>query len=380
MSESDLKIKLRQLRHHLHSQPELSGKEQNTIEYLSEWASANLNGWQTSSIANDKSLLLSKRFGTQGISLLFRAELDALPITEINNFSHRSKINGISHKCGHDGHMAILMGLAMSLNQDVSFKGTIYLLFQHAEETGEGGAEVLRYFTDKNFRFDAVFALHNVPGFEKGSIVCKSGHFSMASTGLIFEFEGQTAHAAEPEKANSPLPILQKLLPAFQYVDAKVSDKTKISTIVGINYGGLNFGISPANMTVYLTLRATTNDLLDEMIDELNEKIHLVKESEHLDFNSQAIESFPACFNNKEMYELVHSVANSLDLHIVELESAFRWSEDFGHILNKFPGCIFGIGAGLDSKPLHHPEYDFPDEITMISINVFSEIIRQFEK
>jgi amidohydrolase len=379
MSEATLESSLRKLRHQLHRKPQLSGDESATIDILKQWCKEHLSNWEVSMIANDKSLLLSKRFSSQNTSLLFRAELDALPIQEDVQLSYRSQHADISHKCGHDGHMTILMGLAASLDQNDGGVGKIFLLFQHAEETGEGGAEVKDYFQKSDLAFDAVFALHNVPGFGVGDLVCKPGHFSMASTGLILEFEGRTAHAAEPDKAHSPLPILQHLIQDFQFVDRN-TEETRIATIVGIDFGGRNFGVSPANMGIYLTLRASTDQILESMIDEILVKVQSEKVIERLAFSSKLTETFPACINNPGMYEVVINAANSLGTNIVELDAPFPWSEDFGHILSTYPGCIFGIGAGLDSEPLHHPSYDFPDAIIMPSIHLFSQIIRQFEK
>ena len=155
---------LKQIRHHLHKYPEVSGEEKNTSIFIAE----KLNELGVPKIHQnfaEHSILAEIDFNVPGKTLLFRAELDALPIEEINTFSHRSKFQNTSHKCGHDGHMTILFGLAEKLlEQKEEFSGKVLLLFQSSEETGKGAKNILKSNILNQFEIDFAFSLHNVPG------------------------------------------------------------------------------------------------------------------------------------------------------------------------------------------------------------------------
>src|SRR5699024_2334052 len=148
----------------------------------------------------------------EGSTVMIRCELDALPIAEENDIEYKSTHEGNGHKCGHDGHMAILCGVAKCLEAERPAKGKVQLLLQPAEETGEGAARMLDDKTFKKFNPDVIFALHNVPGFETHQIVCREGVFAAASEGLIVRFKGATSHAAQPEEGRSPALAMAQLV------------------------------------------------------------------------------------------------------------------------------------------------------------------------
>ncbi|PKP14278.1 MAG: amidohydrolase, partial [Bacteroidetes bacterium HGW-Bacteroidetes-23] len=183
-------------RKELHKNPELSGKEIETakriVSFLEQYPpdemQTNVGG--TGIIAVYKGV-------EEGKSILFRSELDALPIKETNSFEHISIKNNVSHKCGHDGHTAILCGLASELHHQRPEKGNVILLFQPAEENGSGAEKVANDDNFKNYKPDFVFALHNLPGFDKNQIVVKDDTFSCAVKSIIIRLKGKIAHAAE---------------------------------------------------------------------------------------------------------------------------------------------------------------------------------------
>ena len=138
-----------------------------------------------------------------GKTLLFRAELDALPIQEINEFEHRSDTDGVSHKCGHDGHMTTLLALAEKLrNEQLPQKGRVVLLFQPAEENGEGAKAILADPKFKDIEPDEVFSWHNLPGYEMNSVILKKDNFNAAVKSIIVKLHGKTSHAGSPKKAS----------------------------------------------------------------------------------------------------------------------------------------------------------------------------------
>ncbi|WP_238531618.1 M20/M25/M40 family metallo-hydrolase [Nitritalea halalkaliphila] len=168
---------------------------------------------------------------------LFRAELDGLPIQETNSFAHASKDPKKGHLCGHDGHMAILCGLGEALAARRPDKGEVVLLFQPAEETGEGAQAIL---ADKKFEalgaIDAAFALHNLPGYPLHEVVLKKNSFAAVSVGMIIELSGKTAHAAHPEDGLSPAEAMSKTIVALQYLPDAMK-KFSLVTVVHAQLG-----------------------------------------------------------------------------------------------------------------------------------------------
>jgi len=197
--------KLRKLRKELHRYPEYSGREKETATRVLKFCSRYEPDIVIDKLGGHGFALVFKG-AHEGKTLMFRAELDALPIDESLEIPHRSLHKEISHKCGHDGHMVILCGLAGLLQQRRPEMGRVVLLFEPAEETGKGAMAVI---DDPGFRSvtpDYVFALHNVPGFPQGSVVVKSNIMAVASLGLFTRLKGDSSHAAYPDQGISPLP------------------------------------------------------------------------------------------------------------------------------------------------------------------------------
>src|SRR5699024_9882230 len=198
-------------RHYLHQHPEVSVCEENTAAYIVE----TLQKIGLSSIHHDffeAAILAEISADKPGNTVLIRCELDALPIQETNtNLSYKSNKAGVSHKCGHDGHMTILLGLAEKLKQTPPKTGKVLLLFQPSEENGRGAEGVLKSGILQNYAIDFMFALHNVPGFPLGSVVCRPGSFTPSVESLTVELIGKTSHAGMPEKGVNPALTIAKL-------------------------------------------------------------------------------------------------------------------------------------------------------------------------
>ena len=203
--------KLTAFRRQLHANPEVSGKEKETAASVLKFLEAchpdevlpNLGGL---------GIVATWDSGKAGPEIVFRAELDALPIQEVNDFEYQSKRKGVSHKCGHDGNTTILCGLEQYLSENKPIKGKVRLLFQQAEENGEGAKSMLE---DKNFATihpDYIFALHNLPGYQVGEVVVKDNTFTAAVNSIIIYLHGKTSHAAEPEHGHNPALALAQIL------------------------------------------------------------------------------------------------------------------------------------------------------------------------
>ena len=315
----------------------------------------------------------------EGKTILFRTELDALPIVEINDFAHKSLNPNVSHKCGHDGHITILSALASTILEEGLETGKVIFLFQSAEETGEGAVDILKYEEFTNLQIDYCFALHNIPGYPKSSIITKEGVFTSASTGYIIKLFGKTSHAAEPENGINPAIAISKIINISNTLinlDIKSEDFTLI-TPIQINMGSEAFGTSAGYGEVKFTLRAYSNKVLQELIKNMESEISKICSNEKLEYKIEFKEYFFANNNDKESNDIITNSANSLNLDLITKEIPFKWSEDFGAISSRYKGAMFGLGSGEDCPALHNPDYDFPDDIIETGVNMFYEIYKR---
>ena len=195
----------------LHQTAEISGCETNTAKLIFEELSKLSNIEITNNIGGNGILAIFKS-KKQGKTILLRADIDALPIKETNIFSHKSLNEGVSHKCGHDGHAAILIALAKKISEVPLKSGIILLLFQASEETGTGAKLTMEHNIFKTYIPDFVFALHNLPGYPINSIVVKNGAFTASVKSVLISFTGKTSHASEPEYGLNPSYAISELI------------------------------------------------------------------------------------------------------------------------------------------------------------------------
>lgn len=309
-----------------------------------------------------------------GPKVFFRTELDALPIQERNeDLTYCSQTDGVSHKCGHDGHMMMVAGLAPLL-QRRSFCGTVGLLFQPAEETGEGAAALVN---DQRFRAtnpDYIFGLHNLPGFPLGLVVVRNGGFCAASCGMCIEIEGRTSHAAEPEKAHSPAAIVSQLMTELPLLPRQIqTDTLALATLTHVQLGEPSFGITPGKASIYLTLRAFMQKDLDALQSVAKMLVQQLAKNFTIKIDYKDV--FPATVNHPDSFSLFKTAAAAAQLQIAEATEPFRWSEDFGHYSAITKTGFFGLGSGIDQPNLHHPMYDFPDALLPYGIEMYAAII-----
>ncbi|MBU1099499.1 MAG: amidohydrolase [Bacteroidetes bacterium] len=365
----------------LHENAELAFNEEKTANILNQFIS---NYYPNEIISNVGStgLLFVYNGNEAGPTVLVRADMDALPINETNNFSYKSLNKNVSHKCGHDGHMAIVAGLAMLFNVNRSFKGKVVLMFQPAEETGEGALKIL---SDKKFESvkpDYVLALHNLPGFKKGEIIYKENHFAAASTGFIVRLFGKTSHAAEPENGNSPSEAMVEIISTLNQLIEKNRDVLvdfSLITVVHARLGERAFGTTPGYAEVMATLRSFRNDDMAKLKD-LSKKISIrIAKKYGLEIKIEWTEEFPATVNEKVCVDLLREVISENKLNNKGIAEPFKWSEDFGHFTNNFKGILFGLGAGKNTPQLHNPDYDFPNEIIKTGVMVFYSLIKKLQ-
>lgn len=368
------------LRKELHRFPETSGNEEMTslriARFLEELGPDEI-------IKNIGGYGLAARFRghSDGPRIMIRAELDALPIHETNEFDYISSVPGVAHKCGHDGHMAIAAGVARNFAVERPETGELIVLFQPSEENGKGAHEVLNDPCFGTLHPDYVLALHNLPGFELNEIVLRDGVFAMASVGMINELEGKTSHAAEPENGISPSQAVSRILSELPLIARGTEFRHfTLATIIHARIGEIAFGTSPGNGIVMATLRAYDNYEMEELMSISEKMVREISLDENLKVSVSWTEKFPATVNDKFLNNMAGKIADEAGYNVNYIENAFKWSEDFGWFTQKYRGLLFGVGAGRGHPELHNPDYDFPDEILDTGITMLTSACRELFK
>jgi amidohydrolase len=366
-----------EIRRHLHQHPELSGEEYKTAQYIEDKLRIFHPALEKEQIDQNLIFTIGKlEFGKKHIA--FRCELDALPIDETNDFQYASVTPGVSHKCGHDGHMSILLRLAYLLKEKPIPNISISLIFQSAEENGKGARQVVNQSVlfDKN-RPDYIFALHNVPGYDLSSIIIKGGVFTPSVISVKVYFYGKTSHAAEPEKGINPtFPIAEFLLKARERAEKAGPKHPIILAPIELKIGKEAYGTSAGQGMIGLTLRSISPESLDEYKSWFQDNIIEACRIHNLDFSLKWFECFDAVHNNRKATDIIKNAVNKESLTMVTKEEPFNWGEDFGAYTKMVPGAMFGIGSGKDHAALHHPDYDFPDELIKPGSEMFYSIIK----
>ncbi|MFC2151146.1 amidohydrolase [Bacteroidota bacterium] len=373
--------KIIELRHELHRFPELSDNEFVTAERITNFLSHYDNIEIIRGIGGNGLACIFKG-NDEGPSVLFRCDLDALPIDEENEIEYKSVQKGVSHMCGHDGHMAIIAGLADMFSKNPPKNGQVVLLFQPSEENGQGAFRVVNDEKFKKIKVDYVFALHNLPGFKEGEIILANETFAAASKGMIIKLIGKTSHASEPENGNSPAISMADVIKELNDLTKQkevFSDFTLI-TIIHARLGEIAFGITPGYAEVMATLRTYRDEDMQKLTAMAEETVKRNADKSSLKFEISYVEDFPATVNNKEMVKIIQNAADFAKIPYNYLENPFRWSEDFAHFTKKFKGALFGLGSGKNHPQLHNPDYDFPDDIIEKGVSIFSEIYNHIVK
>ena len=367
-----------QLRQELHKYPELSGFENETANrvllFLSNYPPSeiiiNLGGEGFIAIYKGKKT---------GKSVLFRCELDALPIQEINSFNYKSINEGISHKCGHDGHMAILCGFAKKLYENPLEKGTVFLLFQPSEEDGNGAKRVLSDSKFESIKPDFTFALHNLPSYKLHQIVVKENTFTCAVNSMIIQLKGKTSHAGEPENGINPALAIAEITTIFNSkINTDISsNKYCIITPIHINMGEKAYGVSAGFGEIHFTIRSNNSIQMRKIESNLEQNALEIASKYNLKTKISWTQSFQANENNSEAVNYIIKASNDLKLNVLEKKFPFTFGEDFGLFTQHFKGAMFGLGSGENTPALHNPDYDFPDEIIETGVNLFHKIAKK---
>ncbi|MCZ6912211.1 MAG: amidohydrolase [Proteobacteria bacterium] len=364
------------LRREIHRNPDRSGRETGTAERLLRFFEP-LRPDEVIEELGGTGIAFVFSATQAGPTILLRSELDALPIQEVNEFEYRSLHDGTSHKCGHDGHMAILAAVGEKLSKKRPARGRVVLLYQPAEETGQGAAAVVADEKFAPIKPDFCFALHNLPGFPLGEIIVRNGTFSCASRGLAIRLTGKTAHAAQPETGVSPAKAMCQLIAELSELPSVMdfSNELAFATVVGSRLGEQAFGTAPGEAEIWVTLRSETDATMARMVSHAESRIRQLAVEHGLESAIAYRDIFAATVNSERAVDVIRRAADDGLLRVAE--QPFRWSEDFGCFSSIAQCAMFGLGAGEAVADLHNPDYDFPDALISLGADIFLGILEQ---
>ena len=364
-------------RRELHRFPEVSGEERETAIRVTKALTATkpdqiltqLGGHGVAAIYN----------GTKpGETVLFRCELDALPIEEIGQPAYRSTIPGRGHMCGHDGHMTILMALARLISRNRPARGRVILMFQPAEENGEGAAKVIADPRYAQIKPDWAFALHNMPGLPFGHATLRPGTMMCASQGLRIHLTGKTAHASMPETGISPVQAIGRLIPALLALGpgGALTASFRMVTITHTVVGEPAFGISPGYAELWVKLRTREDAPMAALYADAVAiaETEAAKDDLKLDLLTQ--DTFAATVNDPEAIIRLTLALDALNILHDDRNLPMRGSEDFGRFGQ--PGtrmAMMFLGSGEKHPQLHNPDYDFPDGLIPLGARLFHRVM-----
>ncbi|MEX3314809.1 amidohydrolase [Sulfitobacter sp. PS-8MA] len=376
LTNSDIED-LTQFRRALHQYPEVSGEEAETarrivaaLEKLSpSRILTGLGGHGVAAVFDS---------GSPGPTVLFRAELDGLPIPEEHDIPWASKVAGKSHVCGHDGHMTMLLALGRMIARRPVAKGRVVLMFQPAEEDGSGAKAVVADPAYAEIAADWAFAIHVEPGQPFGHVSSGPGLINCASQGMAITLTGKTAHAADPEDGTSPALAVAQLLPAIDALGAggPLDEHFRLVTLTHTRIGEPSFGIAPGEAVIYATLRSAHDAGLAEIEADLRALVADVAAAHGLQHRLETFDHFAASINAPEAYEVARAAMAALGVSHGDEGVPMRASEDFGVFGHGAKAAMLCLGPGKDYAALHNPDYDFPDDLLPIGAGIFERIAR----
>ena len=366
-------------RHYIHENPEIAYEEHNTSDFIAaKLTEFNIEVHRGLGGTGIVGVIHGKDNGASKKSLGIRADIDALPMTEKTNLTYSSKNDGKMHACGHDGHTTMLLGAAKYLSKTKNFLGTVYCIFQPAEEGGNAGAKsMIKDGLFSKFNIDSVWGIHNWPGVPVGQAVIHEG-FAMAGGDIIvITIEGKGGHAAQPQFSNDPIVSAGLTITALQSCisrqlnpfDQSVLSLTKIE-------GGSAFNVIPDKVTIGGTLRSTNTDTRNDMLEKIKHAAQGACAINNCSVNIEVRPGFPSTINDKKSAKFASIVfEKSFGINSINKEEKpTMTSEDFSYMLHEKPGAYIWLGAGEKSEKLHSAHYDFNDELLPIGAEYWASL------
>lgn len=361
------------LRRDLHAHPELCFQEQRTSDLvaakLTEWGIPIHRGLGTTGVVG------IVKNGTSSRAIGLRADMDALPMQEANTFAHASTHPGKMHACGHDGHTAMLLAAAQHLASHRDFDGTVYLIFQPAEEGGGGAREMIKDGLFDLFPMDAVFGMHNWPGFKAGQFAASPGPVMASSNEFKITILGKGGHAAMPHNALDPVPVACQLVQSFQTIVSRAMKPIDAGVVsVTMIHAGSATNVIPNTCELQGTVRTFSLDVLDMIEQRMRVMTEHTCAASGLTADFAFKRNYPPTINSAKEAEFCRQVmASIVGADNVQAQEPTMGAEDFSYMLQAKPGCYAfiangdgdhrDIGHGGGPCMLHNASYDFNDDL-----------------
>jgi hippurate hydrolase len=380
---------IQRIRRDIHAHPELCFEEKRTAdlvaEKLTEWGIPILRGLGETGVVG----IIKKGSSTRAIGL--RADMDALPMQEINTFAHASKHDGKMHACGHDGHTAMLLGAAHYLAQHGDFDGTVYAIFQPAEEGGGGARRMIEDGLFEKCPMDAVFGMHNWPGIPVGAFGVTAGPMMASSNEFEIIVRGKGAHAAQPHKGIDPIMIAIQIAQSWQTIisrnknpiDAGVLSVTQI-------HSGSATNVIPDEATLIGTVRTFSTGVLDMIESRMRSIAEHTAAAFDAEVEFRFHRNYPPLINHDKETAFAVEVMRAVvgEKNVDARTEPTMGAEDFAYMLQAKAGCYVFIGNGEGSHRdaghglgpcnLHNPSYDFNDDLLPIGATYWVRLAESF--
>ncbi|GAA4004617.1 M20 aminoacylase family protein [Comamonas faecalis] len=380
-----------QLRRDIHAHPELCFEEQRTADLvaakLTEWGIPIHRGLGTTGVVG---IVHGRDGGACGKALGLRADMDALPMHELNTFAHASTYSGKMHACGHDGHTAMLLAAAQHLAQQRDFDGTVYLIFQPAEEGGGGAREMIKDGLFERFPMQAVFGMHNWPGMPVGSMAASSGPVMASSNEFKITVRGKGGHGAMPHMTLDPVPVACQMVQGFQNIISRNKKPVDAGVIsVTMIHGGEATNVIPNSCELQGTVRTFSIEVLDLIERRMRQVAEHTAAAHDMQCDFEFVRNYPPTINTAaEAAFAAQVMADIVGAERTLAQEPTMGAEDFAYMLQAKPGAYVFIangdgahragGHGGGPCTLHNASYDFNDELIALGGTYWVELAQRW--
>jgi len=371
-------------RREFHMHPELSTEENDTAERVKKiLRSLDVDVYELQGLTGVVGLIRGK---APGKTIALRADMDALPIQELNEVAYKSQNNGVMHACGHDVHTTIMLGVAKAIQESgiaKKLKGNVKLLFQPAEERGIGAREMIARGVLEDPAVDKIFACHVSPELPVGTIGINPAQSHASADWFSLYIKGKGAHGAHPSDGIDPIVAGASFITALQSIVSLNIAPTETAVVtVGTFAAGSAANVIPEEANLEGTVRAFRTDIRDHVIERLREMTRGIETAFRVSCTLEIREGMPACVNDRHVAEFLYDAASAvLGSEKVSYIPPSTGSEDFALFAREKPSALIRLGSGNKEKglvhPLHSPFFDVDETVLMIGVRVFVEAIRR---
>ena len=373
---ADLLPALVACRHDLHAHPELAYAEHRTAGIVAD--TLREIGCEVTTGVGGTGVVGVLVNGSSDRRIALRADMDALPMEEATGLRYRSRNVGIFHGCGHDGHTTMLLGAARHLARTRHFDGSVAFVFQPAEEGQAGAKAMVEAGLFERFPADRVFALHNWPGLPLGHAATRPGPIMAAADRFEVRISGRGGHAAEPHLASQVLGAASRIVLAFDAVPSRRLAPTEKAVLsVTKMSGGTAHNVLPSQATIVGTVRSFSEAVQDRIEAVMRTVAAGIAAETETTIELDYLRYYPATINDPEAAEIALAAARRVGLVAETAAEAAFTSEDFAYMLQARPGAYLwlGQGGGANRAPLHHPAYDFVDDVIGHGVGWFTALV-----